>query len=706
MNGSGGAAAVSAVDRDAHVARELHDLLSLCTHIVRTGEHLFERTIGARRVASNADAHFLRTLRSAKGGGGAGGAAGGCFGGGVSSMVGGEGGGGGSSVGGSVGAVESDGVADADFQGLSGSDDSDDGDAFYDALDTSDASPASVYPHAGGGTEPMGGGAKAAVVQLPLSTAAAGAGAGGGLARVASGASATTVAVAAVATAAGVVTAATAAAGRAVAGGDPTAVVLAAAPSRPEDDMLYPVPWRRSLPAREPAAKPSIWSVLKGSVGKDLSKISLPVVFNEPLSLLQRLAEDLQYRQLLDAAAIEPDPLRRLLLVTVMACSMYSSTHDRLAKPFNPLLGETFELFLPGGADGVPPGGGWTAGAATDDAADRLDPRLSAPSANPVRFLAEQVSHHPPVSACYADGGPRASPWLYYRSTAVLNKFWGKSLEIIPTGITHVELPTVGDHYAWQPVTTCVHNIVVGRMWLDNYGELVITERSSGAVARVKLAKTGWMADARSLGALSGTVFDAAGTPRHRLAGHWTRSIWEVLPGGRRRTLWRAAARVDATAAAGYTLTPFSLMLNAPLPAGAPSAPTDTRRRGDQRALEEGALSAAAAAKGALEDRQRAARRARAAAAAAAAVNNGESAAAAADDGWTPRWFARGPDRAADPAGDWRFTGDFFRARRAGDWAGCADIYVLPPGGATDGRGGRRGLSSASAASSSSSTGM
>lgn len=96
MNGGGGTGAASAADRDAHVARELQDLLSLCTHIVRTGEHLFERTIGARRVASNADAHFLRTQQHAKATSGlAGGAAGGGGSGGGSSMGGGEGGGGG-----------------------------------------------------------------------------------------------------------------------------------------------------------------------------------------------------------------------------------------------------------------------------------------------------------------------------------------------------------------------------------------------------------------------------------------------------------------------------------------------------------------------------------------------------------------------------------------------------------------------------------
>jgi Na+-driven multidrug efflux pump len=33
----------------------------------------------------------------------------------------------------------------------------------------------------------------------------------------------------------------------------------------------------------------SLWSLLKHSIGKDLTKISFPVFFNEPTSMLQRM---------------------------------------------------------------------------------------------------------------------------------------------------------------------------------------------------------------------------------------------------------------------------------------------------------------------------------------------------------------------------------------------------------------------------------
>lgn len=46
----------------------------------------------------------------------------------------------------------------------------------------------------------------------------------------------------------------------------------------------------------------SLWSMIKDNIGKDLTKICLPVYFNEPLSSLQKCFEDLEYSYLLDRA--------------------------------------------------------------------------------------------------------------------------------------------------------------------------------------------------------------------------------------------------------------------------------------------------------------------------------------------------------------------------------------------------------------------
>lgn len=46
----------------------------------------------------------------------------------------------------------------------------------------------------------------------------------------------------------------------------------------------------------------SLWSMIKDNIGKDLTKVCLPVYFNEPLSSLQKCFEDLEYSYLIDRA--------------------------------------------------------------------------------------------------------------------------------------------------------------------------------------------------------------------------------------------------------------------------------------------------------------------------------------------------------------------------------------------------------------------
>jgi hypothetical protein len=48
---------------------------------------------------------------------------------------------------------------------------------------------------------------------------------------------------------------------------------------------------RTALPFfKDPKVKISLWTIIKDSIGKDLSKISVPVYFNSPLCILQSLA--------------------------------------------------------------------------------------------------------------------------------------------------------------------------------------------------------------------------------------------------------------------------------------------------------------------------------------------------------------------------------------------------------------------------------
>ncbi len=61
---------------------------------------------------------------------------------------------------------------------------------------------------------------------------------------------------------------------------------------------------REQLPVlRDPKKKFSIWSIIKDAIGKDLTKFTVPVFFNEPLSMLQKVTEGLEYEDLLVKAS-------------------------------------------------------------------------------------------------------------------------------------------------------------------------------------------------------------------------------------------------------------------------------------------------------------------------------------------------------------------------------------------------------------------
>ena len=64
------------------------------------------------------------------------------------------------------------------------------------------------------------------------------------------------------------------------------------------------------------AGSHSDYSVVQ--MGKDLSTVAMPIALNEPINLLQKLCEELEYCELLDRAAKTTDTVERLCLVAGM----------------------------------------------------------------------------------------------------------------------------------------------------------------------------------------------------------------------------------------------------------------------------------------------------------------------------------------------------------------------------------------------------
>nr|XP_019044285.1 oxysterol-binding protein [Kwoniella bestiolae CBS 10118]OCF23215.1 oxysterol-binding protein [Kwoniella bestiolae CBS 10118] len=350
----------------------------------------------------------------------------------------------------------------------------------------------------------------------------------------------------------------------------------------------------------------SLWSILKSSVGKDLTKISFPVSFNECTSMLQRMAEDMEYDACLTVAASEQDSLKRIAFVGAFAMSNYSSTIGRIAKPFNPLLSQSFEYAIP----------------------------------NRYRYISEQVSHHPPISACYSE----APTWKYYGEVDAQNKFQGRSFEIRPTGVAHAELiiprswvkqgleyPEAGheygeglvvEHYSWKKVTTNVSNFIMGSPLIDHYGDLIVTNHRTGETCTLTFKPRGWRG--KDAFEIKGNVVDAGGNTAWDIAGRWDTQLIARQSGTSAPLevdttfhptqkeyllLWRNSEKPKAP----FNLTPFAVTLN-DIPGDLKRylAPTDCRLRTDQRAFENAEYDRAQELKTLNEEKQRTTRKLRA----------------------------------------------------------------------------------------------
>ena len=88
-----------------------------------------------------------------------------------------------------------------------------------------------------------------------------------------------------------------------------------------------------------------VWKILKKFIGQDLRYVSLPVILNQPLSAMQLVAESITLgADILERAAIEEDRVKRYALSLIAFATAHSSSKLRKKKPFNPMLGETFEF--------------------------------------------------------------------------------------------------------------------------------------------------------------------------------------------------------------------------------------------------------------------------------------------------------------------------------------------------------------------------
>ncbi|KAI9813586.1 MAG: hypothetical protein M1827_003655 [Pycnora praestabilis] len=403
-------------------------------------------------------------------------------------------------------------------------------------------------------------------------------------------------------------------------------------PRKPKSLLPLPhdaVSRRNNVPAST-VLPPSLIGILRKNVGKDLSTISMPVSTNEPTSLLQRAAEQLEYTALLDAA-VSADAANgeRLLYITAFAISVFSNARVKeraIRKPFNPMLGETFELV-------------------------REDRGF--------RFLAEKISHRPVQLACQAE----AKEWTLTQSPLPTQKFWGKSAELITDGRVRVVLHATGEHFSWSTANCFLRNIIAGEKYVEPVGTMTVLNETTGEKAVVTFKTKGMFSGRSEEVVVQAFASHAEGSHLEALPlgleGKWTSHLNLTEHGRTLNTVWNAGDVVD-NAPSHYGFTNFAASLNQITSIEEGKIPkSDSRLRPDQRATENADLDHAETLKTKLEEAQRTRRK--------IMEEQGTI--------WKPRWFEKVEHEGEEV---WSLrTGRecYWEERTRGDWEGVPEIF-------------------------------
>lgn len=210
------------------------------------------------------------------------------------------------------------------------------------------------------------------------------------------------------------------------------------------------------------------------SSGVDLSKVVLPTFILEPRSLLEKLGDICVHPELLADIPRGATPQERILRVVRWYISAFHRRPKGVKKPFNPVLGESFR-------------GNYT----------------SADGSATVTWIAEQVSHHPPVSAFFAALPDKSA--VVQGTFAPKSRFLGNSAASIGEGGFELLLPGLNEVYAITWPTVYVRGVIFGTLLMEVGGPVRIRCPTTGHHADLEFVVKGYFSGTRN--AFSGSVY-------------------------------------------------------------------------------------------------------------------------------------------------------------------------------------------------------
>ncbi|XP_034131319.1 oxysterol-binding protein-related protein 8 isoform X3 [Drosophila guanche] len=235
--------------------------------------------------------------------------------------------------------------------------------------------------------------------------------------------------------------------------------------------------------------KSLIWCIVKQvRPGMDLSKVVLPTFILEPRSFLDKLSDSYYHADLLSKAVQEDDAFTRMKIIVQWYLSSFYKKPKGLKKPYNPILGETFRCYW------QHPGGSRTF------------------------YIAEQVSHHPPVSAFYVTN--REDGFSITCSILAKSKFYGNSTSAVLEGAATMTLLPRGECYiASTPYAHC-KGILMGTLSMELGGKINIECENTGYRTELEFKLKPFLGGSESTNVVVGKIKLGKETLA-TINGHW-----------------------------------------------------------------------------------------------------------------------------------------------------------------------------------------
>ncbi|XP_043268803.1 oxysterol-binding protein-related protein 8 isoform X3 [Venturia canescens] len=239
--------------------------------------------------------------------------------------------------------------------------------------------------------------------------------------------------------------------------------------------------------------KSLIWFLMKQvRPGMDLSKVVLPTFILEPRSFLEKLADSYYHADLLSQAVLEDDAFTRMKGVVKWYLSGFYKKPQGLKKPYNPLLGETFRCY-------------W-----------------QHPTGSRTFYLAEQISHHPPISGFYVTN--RRDGFTISATIIAKSKFYGNSTSAVLDGAAVLTMLPRGEDYTMTiPYAHC-KGILMGTLSMELGGKVNVICEKTGYHTELEFKLKPFLGGAEQMNQVVGRIRLGKETLAN-IAGHWDGEI-------------------------------------------------------------------------------------------------------------------------------------------------------------------------------------